>query len=835
MKFKEQWYGIEYDVVKIDEKRVKRWVRASEGKSKSIKRNGWAFALPPKSSFIPSKLSVAPPLPTPVPRPIILYESARNESEISGAKRLWYSEDLEFHRPHGHVVMRMYVPSIYSSARNYLLTNIYSNLLEDQMDEDLYAALVAGFSAHFRVGTCYLDLIFYGYNSGLVGYGESIARIMNPAKGFRPDKLRFEVYKETLLNSYLNKKYDAPHKQSSVLLNTLLDPKVISQYDLVRTLEQIQFEDVVSWPKVLFGDMSLESYVHGNVSPRAARKLLKIFVQNLPFRTTSASFVNVPTRNHYLPRPRLGQVREDVAVQMYASNPSETNSAIVKYWQFGMGGVEGKLYSELLSLIAQKPIFHQLRTKEQLGYIVWSSADNRLDVSGFKVQVQSGRKSAAYLNDRIDAFILDFQNTLLNMTQAQFEVYVETLMMSKLQSPVSMAVQTAWFWQEISKQEYIFQRKEIELYLLNATQIVNRQGFQNFVQKLFYISDERNPGVQSCETRGGGALSVRVESPNPRPAVAAVAGAPNPALPVDPKIAESKIVGTVRAVPRPGGKAKKKAVPTTPKSKTPLIEAKKAPKLHKPIIIAEAQSTADSASTLAATAVPSTGTKSLLEHGQALDADASAEAEAESETAAMQRELDSLDQEEASLDADLGELDGDVAVASFIELDSEAELDDEVAVSFIELGTGVDAPATPPKAKRQFIKGAGPFAEAPKAGKALSVASLDQTVLIQTRTRDGSLYQLNATQSALHVYTDSLMLYPRGRYEPPPQVKDLATSVPETESNGKSGKQVKGGNQGQAKVKAAVVPPMAAKNTKAKAKAKPAKRRGRIAKKIKQA
>lgn len=818
MRFKEQWYGVEYDVVRISSARMKYFRNAWS----NIKKR-WKFALPKPSQFIPRNLTVAPPLLAPVPRPIILAESTPAESAVSGAKRLWYSEDLEFRRPHAHAVFRLYVPAIYASARNYLLTNIYVNLLEDQVDEDLYAALLAGFSSHFRVGTTYLDLVFYGYNQGLVAYGRSVASIMNPKAGFRPDARRFAIYKETLLSSYLNKKYEAPHRQSSLLLNSLLDPRTISHYDLARTLETITFDEVRAWPTVLFGDMSLEAYVHGNVAPDAAKQLLAIFTAALPFRTTSASFANVPSRNHYVPRPRVGQLKEDVAVSMMAANPAESNSAVVKYWQYGMGGIEGKLYAQLLALIAQKPIFHQLRTQEQLGYIVWSSADNRLDVSGFKIQVQSGRRPAHYLSERIDAFMSQFQRTLLSMSQQQFEVYIETLMMSKLQSPVSMAVQTSWFWNEISKQEFVFQRREIELYLLNATQIINRQGFHTFVQKLFYISDPANPGVEACELRAGGAISVRVESPKAQEQIVDV-NAPAKAAGADALAKKHAVAasGTAKggAAAATIGTQKKKVISTGPAAAR-RAAAKKA----------AAKKAALKAATKKAQATKPQ-VKSLLESGAEMEVEADAEAETE-----MEAEVDADSEAEAeveadsSLDAELSAL-LDAADAAEAELEAETQLEAEDALegSFIELGVDMEAdaeaegehaphgaaaaaaagasadahddhahmpqhaeahhelPHAQPhaharahssKPKKGAKKAGGLFAKAGVgAGQPVSVSSLDQPVLIVTRAREGNTYALNATQSTLHIFTDSLMLFPRNRYEAPPEVTQWKNEKP---------------------------------------------------------
>ena len=69
----------------------------------------------------------------------------------------------------------------------------------------------------------------------------------------------------------------------------------------------------------------------------------------------------------------------------------EKNSAVFEYWQHGFGSDLETLYAELLALVTEKPIFNQLRTAEQLGYIVWSGADTRANVQGFKIHVEVRR------------------------------------------------------------------------------------------------------------------------------------------------------------------------------------------------------------------------------------------------------------------------------------------------------------------------------------------------------------------------------------------------------------------------------------------------------------
>jgi insulysin len=78
--------------------------------------------------------------------------------------------------------------------------------------------------------------------------------------------------------------------------------------------------------------------------------------------------------------------------------------AIEIYLQCFQQTLENNALLELLSHLVDEPCFDQLRTKEQLGYIVSSSARRSRGVQGFRVIVQSARE-LDYVNQRIELFI----------------------------------------------------------------------------------------------------------------------------------------------------------------------------------------------------------------------------------------------------------------------------------------------------------------------------------------------------------------------------------------------------------------------------------------------
>lgn len=91
-------------------------------------------------------------------------------------------------------------------------------------------------------------------------------------------------------------------------------------------------------------------------------------------------------------------------IQKEVLNPDDENSSALLYFQDDK--IEGtdlktKMLNELLRDFIDEPIFNQLRTNEQLGYVVFSLLRGFRDVNGIGVLVQSTKQPASYLTSRV--------------------------------------------------------------------------------------------------------------------------------------------------------------------------------------------------------------------------------------------------------------------------------------------------------------------------------------------------------------------------------------------------------------------------------------------------
>ena len=105
------------------------------------------------------------------------------------------------------------------------------------------------------------------------------------------------------------------------------------------------------------------------------------------------------------------------------TNLNQGNSALSYYLHFG-SIVDQKLriVSALLTQLLSEPAYSVLRTREQLGYIVFCSSWLLPGASerGLRIGIQSEKKPG-YLEERVEAFLGEMKIKLEEMTDEEFE------------------------------------------------------------------------------------------------------------------------------------------------------------------------------------------------------------------------------------------------------------------------------------------------------------------------------------------------------------------------------------------------------------------------------
>ncbi|ROT35881.1 LuxS/MPP-like metallohydrolase [Sodiomyces alkalinus F11] len=433
---KEKWYGTEYRYEKIPEEFLaeieRAWSSTSDERLPQLH-------LPHKNNFIPTKLEVEK---KEVKEPALAPRIVRKDL----LARTWFKKDDTFWVPKANVVVSCRNPNVYASAANAVKAKLFTYLVRDALEEYSYDAELAGLQYSVSLDARGLFLDLSGYNDKLAVLLQQVLVMVRDLE-IKDD--RFEIVKERLNRGYNNWELQQPFNQVSDYtswLNSEVD-YVVEEY--LAELPSITAEDVRQFKKLMLSQMRIEAFVHGNVYKEDALKITEMVCSTLKPRILPQAqwpvirSLILPPGSNYVYRKSL-------------KDPANVNHCLETFFYVGdKGDYWVRAKTLLLDQMAHEPAFDQLRTKEQLGYVVFSGARTFSTTYGFRFIIQSERRPE-YLESRIEAFLNLFATTLENMSDAEFEGHKRSLIVKRLEKLKNLDQESNRHWSHISNEYFCF-------------------------------------------------------------------------------------------------------------------------------------------------------------------------------------------------------------------------------------------------------------------------------------------------------------------------------------------------------------------------------------------
>lgn len=236
--------------------------------------------------------------------------------------------------------------------------------------------------------------------------------------------------------------------------------------------------DVINFSQLILSRFHLELLVHGNVGPDEAKDLANIILDE--FKPSAP----LPST---IPELRVAQLVDgkEYVHRMKEPNENNTNSCILSLYQAGPMELNKNATLALLHHLLKEPAFNELRTNEQLGYIVHTSVKTNGDnVKGLLFLIQSDSFDPVYMDGRIDAFIDRLRETIEKMNDEAFASNVNAVCQSLREKNKNIGEESSKYWNVLTNQSYLFKRLELiadEVEKVKKTQVLD--FFDQFVKK----------------------------------------------------------------------------------------------------------------------------------------------------------------------------------------------------------------------------------------------------------------------------------------------------------------------------------------------------------------
>jgi insulysin len=464
----EKWYGTKYGLHAIEPVVIEKFNQVQNMSITELGSicNEMKLSLPKKNDFLPENLSLLPKS---------TLESKNPEMVQSGT---FFKQDSVFKIPKAKAAFAIYSPFVQRNIGNYVGTDLWLQSLNEQHSQVSYQAEVAGLKYKLKGTREGVVLSVGGYNDKLRVIAQSV---LEKFESFKPTEALFSLVRDRTvrqLQSQLLQK--APYSQALDLTHqVLLDPYYSTSEKLDQVLATKSVDQLPNAAEI-FEQAYVESLIEGNVDRSGAMALndaVKTAIGTQPVAIEKISDAKVMALNG------------DVEVRRTGVNPQETNGSVVVSVEVGWvaGHVSESSEADLkvaalvniASQICGQKFFDDLRTKQQLGYIVHSAANVQERRAGLLFLVQSERATDE-VKECIFSFINKLDQTVESISDDDFQQYIGAVVADLVEKPKNQEEEFNRHWAEIEKRRFDFDRKDK---LVPVVQSVTKADLVHFVQE----------------------------------------------------------------------------------------------------------------------------------------------------------------------------------------------------------------------------------------------------------------------------------------------------------------------------------------------------------------
>jgi secreted Zn-dependent insulinase-like peptidase len=340
---------------------------------------------------------------------------------------VWHRHDTEFGPPRGFVLLRLM-----TGAKNVLRDNVmgalHERMLADSMELWAYPVKEAGLSFDWDATTGGLELRITGYDDK---QPEVLAALLEKLMALKIDPTRFALEQAELARDWSNRRLARPYEQTTRAMNVVLNPENWSRIDAVATLQKLTPADLEKWHADVFGTVWAQLFVHGNHTKADAIEMSELVKRHV--LATAKAGAAGDNRTRLL---NSKSVTLDLDIE-------HDDSTLVVAYQGNETDVPAEARFRFLGAILETPFFGELRTKQQLGYIVGARFYRWDVIVGLRFVIQSSNTGPDVLLERVDTFVEAQQKVLAAMPDAELATIRKGLVAQLLEAHTQL-YQRSW-------------------------------------------------------------------------------------------------------------------------------------------------------------------------------------------------------------------------------------------------------------------------------------------------------------------------------------------------------------------------------------------------------
>ena len=433
------------------------------------------FDYPPINEFIPKNFDILPR-----PEKIFMYpEKIKSQKNMD----VWFLQDTIFKIPKAYLVARFIAPidlCDFSEVKISIMSSLLDKIITRELKEFLYSASEAKAIMSFAFNANKALIMFEGFNDSLKkGMINILNKIKNLDINTEQSKETLELYQKDILRKVKNSYLDSSYNVNTLNMAELMIEQHKTPKDTINFLEEkkITIEELVIFKNAFFKNSKSKWLIQGNITKELALEIVEEANKILEIDINKEII-----RKESFKRPVVIKKNYNYIFRSKSINPEEKSSSLISIYQADILNTKDNQYIRLLMDFLKEKFYHQLRTKEGLGYIVILKAIETSKYCSLENIIQSNSKTPEYCASRVRNFYKESFQKVKDITDEEFKLLVDTRLSLLDQKDDNLSTEFLRNWKEIEDDTYRFDF--IEKYI-EALKKCNKEEFIQFYEKYF--------------------------------------------------------------------------------------------------------------------------------------------------------------------------------------------------------------------------------------------------------------------------------------------------------------------------------------------------------------
>jgi len=364
----------------------------------------------------------------------------------------WYKSDIKYQMPKLSSNYQFHLPDAAATPENTMMVLLLNAALLDYLIPLDSAICLAGANCSVGANALGINLRVGSYTDKADNLLKLILQTMINGK---PKEEHFANHKQEIKRSLQSSAKDLLYKRGVDSLNVILKKDEHDTDALLAALEKIEFEQFEKFSAEFFSKVDVKTLFAGNIAASDARRLSGILPQLMPL----AADTNPVESNLHCKVLPTGKICNYTLPTSTTDSTTDDNNLCILFYQSD-DDIANCVRNILLKMLVSRRFNDELRTNQQLGYVVCVGEKLDYNLSGIIFLIQSVKIDSAAIKERIEEFLLDYREELADMDIADFNEYKNSLQSLLLQEPPNLFSDASYYWTRILDSTYSFDRRE---------------------------------------------------------------------------------------------------------------------------------------------------------------------------------------------------------------------------------------------------------------------------------------------------------------------------------------------------------------------------------------